>query len=252
MAGMKRSVWLCGTAAIIAMAAVSVPATAAPPDPHGQDTHVFTPPQAKLLLTRTLHRPLPDGKAIVTRRSYAVHIVREGTGYRVEGTLVEARVEAPPILAALAEIERKRPDTGIFPILLDATGMIVGGGGPAARAPLDRAAVVAAQTIGSSGLPALDMLQAQSFVSQLPSRAPRSQWPADIFHPVPGSRSESRMIALPGGSQGSVTIDIETQGPSPDGQLALLDRIVTTDLGGDRRVTREQWQLSRNPGDPGR
>jgi hypothetical protein len=247
MAGKKRSVWLCGTAALIAMAAVSVPAAGAPPGPAD-----FSPPRTQLLLTRTLHRPLPDGKEVITRRSYAVHIVPQAEGYRVEGSLVEARVEAPPILAALAEIERRRPDSGIFPILLDAKGMIVGGGGPFAEGPLGQAAVVAAETIGNSGLPAPDMLQAQEFVRQLPGRAPRNLWPNDIFHPVPGSRRESRTIALPGGGEGNVTIDIETQGPSQGGQIALLDRVVTTELAGDRRVTREQWQLSRDPGDPGR
>jgi hypothetical protein len=125
-------------------------------------------------------------------------------------------------------------------------------GVPFAEGPLNQAAVVAAETISSSGLPAPDMLQAQEFVRQLPDRAPRNLWPNDIFHPVPGSRRESRTIALPGGGEGSVTIDIKTQGPSLGGQIALLDRVVTTELAGDRRVTREQWQLSRDPGDPGR
>lgn len=247
MAGKKRSVWLCGTSAMLVAGALSVPAASAPSPPDN-----FAPPQAQLLLTRTLHRPLPDGKAIVTRRSYAVRILRDGAGYRVDGTLVETRVDAPPALASLAEIERRRPDNGNFPILLDANGLILGGAGLQSDGSLDRAAAVAAAAIGDSGLPAIDMLQVQAFIKQLPSRAPRSSWPADIFHPSPGKRSESRTIALPGGAEGHVTIEIEARGPARDGQLASLSRVVTTDLAGDMRVTREQWQLARGVHEPGR
>lgn len=247
MAGKNRSVWLWSASVILASAALSAPEVGS-----ASDGAVFAPPQAQLLLTRILHRPLPGGKAIVTRRSYTVRIVRDGAGYRVDGTLVEARVDAPPALAALAEIERQRPDIGLFPILLDASGMIIGGGGPLSEGSLDRAAAIAVEAIGSSGLPAIDMLQAQAFVRQLPGRAPRSQWPADIFHPVPGKRSESRQIALPGGNQGNVTIEIETQGPAQGGQLASLERVVTTDLAGDTRMTREQWQLVRGFSEAGR
>ena len=84
---------------------------------------------------------------------------------------------------------------------------------------------------------------AEAFIEQLPSRAPRSAWPADVFHPAPGRRSESRAVPLPGGVPGQVTIEIEAQGPDQDGQLASLSRVVTTDLAGDVRVTREQWRL---------
>jgi hypothetical protein len=212
----------------------------------------YSPPHSPLLLVRTLYRPLPDGKAIVTRRSYSIRIVPDGAGYRVEGELVQATVDAPPSLAALAEIERRRPETGMFPILLDARGQILGGGKVLSDGSLGRAAVVAAESIGGSGLQAIDMLQAQAFVRQLSSRSPRSQWPADVFNPAPGKRDEARIIALPGGNEGRVTIEIASQGMNKTGQVALLERVVTTDLGGDTRVTREQWLLAKPPSEAGR
>ena len=240
MADKNRSVWLCGTAAMLVMAGLAAPTASPASAPAG-----FAPPDVQLVLTRTVNRPLPGGKAIVVTRSYAVRIIREGSGYRVEGSLIEARAEAPPMLAAIAELERKRPDDGLFPILLDKDGFIAGGGSPRADGSLDRGAVIAAEAIGGSGMAAQDMTQAQAFVSQLRGHAARSQWPADIFRPLPGKRSESRMIALPGGAEGNVTIEIVGSGPGQGGQIAVLDRVVTTDLGGDRRVTQEQWQLSR-------
>ena len=244
--GGGKSGWLSGAAAVLTLSALgsAAPAAAAPDS--------FAPPLSQLLLTRTLLRPLPDGKAVTTRRSYAVQILRDGQGYRVEGRLIEATVDAPPSLAALAEIERQRPDNGMFPILLDAQGMIVGGGTVQSHDSLDRAAATTKERIGGADLSALDMLQAQSFVTQLRARSARSQWPADIFHPLPGRRSEERAIAVPGGGEGKVTIEIAASGAGAGGQLAALERIVTTDLAGDRRITREQWQLSRAQETPGR
>ena len=243
----QRSDWRIGTAALLLAATQGGPVLAATPQPA-----IYSPPHSPLLLTRTLYRPLPDGKAIITRRTYSVRIMPDGTGYRVEGELVQATVEAPPKLSALAELERQRPDAGMFPILLDAQGQILGGGNVRSDGALGRAAVIAAEAIGGSGLPAIDMLQAQAFVRQLSSRSPRSQWPADVFNPAPRKRDEARVIALPGGNEGRVTIEIASQGANHAGQVALLERVVTTDLAGDTRMTREQWQLSKAPSDASR
>jgi len=243
----RQSHWRIGTAAVLLLAAQGSAAVAASPQ-----LAIYSPPHAPLLLVRTLYRPLPDGKAIITRRSYAVRIVPDGAGYRVDGELVQATVDAPPSLAPLAEIERRRPDIGMFPILLDARGQISGGGNVQSDGSLGRAAAIAEDKIGGSGLSAIDMLQAQAFVKQLAARNPRSQWPTDVFNPAPGKRDESRVITLPGGREGLVTIAIATQGADETGQLALLERVVTTNLGGDTRVTREQWQLSRMPSELGR
>ena len=249
---MRRTDWRFGTAAVLLMAAQGSAALGSAASATTSPFAVFSPPRAPLLLIRTHYRPLHDGKAIITRRSYSVRIVPDDAGYRVDGELVQVTVDAPQSLAALAEIERRRPDIGMFPILLDAQGQILGGGNVQSDGSLGHAAIIAAESIGGSGLPAIDMLQAQAFVNHLASRSPRSQWPADVFNPVPGKRDEARVIALPGGSEGHVTIEIASQGANRAGQLALLERVVTTDLGGDTRVTREQWQLSKAPRDVSR
>ena len=78
--------------------------------------------------------------------------------------------------------------------------------------------------------------------------------PADliVLNPVPGKRDEARVIALPGGEEGHVIIEIASQSANRAGQVTLLERVVTTDLAGDIRVTREQWQLSKPPSDASR
>lgn len=239
--GTGMSGLLCGTAAMLVLAALS----SAPPAAAAASYEVFAPPSAQLVLTRTMLRPLPDGKAVTTRRSYQVRIVPVGSGYRVEGSLLAVNVDAPPSLAALAEIERHRPDEGMFPVMLDAHGIIVASGAVQAGGALEQAAAIAASRIGNSQLAVRDEISAQSFITQLRARAPRSQWPDDIFHPVPGRRTEQRVISLPGGGEGKVTIEIAASGQANDAQLASLERVITTDLAGERRVTRETWELTR-------
>jgi hypothetical protein len=209
-------------------------------------TALFAPPSGKLLLTRTLQRSLHDGKEVVTRRTYEVQIVREGAGYRVDGKLVDVQVETPPLLMALAEIERKRPDLGMFPILLDAQGMIVAGDSVHDDGSLDRASTVVSGRIANSGLPAIEMLQAQAFVKQLRARRPRSIWPVDVFNPGRQPERETRTVPVPGGGTGQVVIEMSSRAGAVDGRISELERLVITDLEGDKRVTRETWRLSRS------
>ncbi len=218
----------------------------APPVIAAAPTQPFVAPAGKLLLTRTLQRSLHDGKEVITRRIYEVQIVRDDPGFRVDGKLIDVQVETPPMLAALAEIERKRPDIGMFPILLNAQGMIIGGDSIQEDGSLDRASTVVSGRIANSGLPALEMLQAQAFVKQLRARRPRSVWPADVFNPSMQTQRETRNIPVPGGEAGQVLIELSSRGHTSSGQISELERLVITDLNGDKRVTRETWRLSRS------
>ncbi len=243
-----RSVWRSGTAAMLALAAIAGHAPAAAQPLAGE----FSPPTTSLLLSRTLVRALPDGKTITTRRDYEVRITRDGDGFRVDGALVNVAVDAPPSLMVLAELERRRPDTGMFPIRLDSRGIIVGSAERVPSTAVNQAVTHVSERIGASGLAAIDMLQAQAFIARLRNTAARSNWPNDVFRPAPGKRSEMRKLALPGGEAGEVTIEIESHGPGPAGQIAAMERIVTTNLAGDQRMTRERWRISRTPAELGR
>lgn len=232
--------WLAGVAAILPATWPYVPAQAAPTQPAA----LFAPPQTNMVLTRTVRRALSGNRELVVRRSYQVRIVPDGQGYRVEGALTGCTVEAPGSLQALAEIERKRPDTAMFPITLDGNGMIRSGSATGPGESLDRAADVASERLDAMRLSPRDLDQARAFVRQVQARAVGSQWPADLFHPAPGQRVERRSIPLPGGGTGSVTIEIAVRGTQEGGLLASLERVVITELDGDRRVTREEWTLA--------
>lgn len=230
------------TAILLAGAAAILPATmlsaATVPVPAAQ----FAPPDTRLLLTRTLRSPLADGKEIVSRRTYDVVIVPDGDGFRVEGTLVEVSVEAPPQLAPIAEIERRRPDTGVFPLRLDSRGMLVPGRRPIDRSALREAAGVANQVLDRELPGGAPPGVVGGFVAALESGAGESRWPEDLFRPTAGRRVERRKVALPDGGSGEVEVEIVASTGEQD--YARMERKVTTALGPSTRITREEWVLA--------
>ena len=235
---MRAMVWLAAVAAILPVSAASA-AEASPA------TIAFRPPQTPLLLTRTLRHVLHDGNAVVTRRSYRVTITAEPGGFRVDGALADVVLEGP-WLGSLAELERRRPDTGMFPMRLDANGMITAAADLAPSAQQREAIGVTTAAVTKLGLPAADGAQALRFVSQFEKQPYRTPWPTDLFHPATGIRRETRSIPLDEGG-GEVTTEIEARGDPESGLLALFTRRVTTDLGGDTRVVSEQWTLAPAP-----
>ncbi len=236
----RTAAWLAGVAAILPLVFLSPPVEAAPATPAG----AFTPPQTRMVLTRTVRRPLSGGRELVVRRSYEVQIVADGPGYRVDGQLTGCTVEAPESLKALAEIERNRPETSLFPIALDGKGNILSSAPARPNESLDRAADLVSGRLETIPLSPMDLEQARAFVRQVQARAAGSQWPADLFHPVPGRRTETKTIPLPGGERGSVAVEVTAQDQQSGGLLGSLERIVVTELEGDRRVTREEWTLA--------
>ena len=235
-----RAAWLAGIAALAlghTAPAASAPGPAETPGP-------FVAPERPMILTRTLRRPLPDGKEVISRRSYEVRFVADGEGFRIDGTLVDVAVEAPPSLAALAAVERGRGDAGMFPMRLDAGGRLLAGSDPQAGESIARALDIVARELGQMRLAAFDMMQAQAFAERFRQRPGISQWPADLFRPASGKHREERTIPLPGGARGHVTVEIEARGQGRGGLLVSLSRTVTTDLDGDLRMTFESWTLS--------
>lgn len=232
--------WLFATAAVMPLAALS----ATPPAISAQGA--FSPPQNQLVLTRVLHSPLADGNEVIARRSYAVRIKPDGDGFRVDGELLGCEVEAPPPLQALAEIERNRPDTDLFPMRLDRKGLLV----HSATAPQPgdatrNAAAVASKALEGSQLDGAGRAQAQGFVAQIKNKAVRTLWPSDLFRPAPGRRVEEHEYTLPDGGEGRITVEISARAASTPGVLTELERTVITEMAGSRRVTREEWTLSQ-------
>ena len=226
----------------------AVPAPAQPP---ASVRPVFAPPEGEpLLLTRTLRRELVDGKAIVATRRYRVNFTRSVTGWTIDGALVASEIEAPPALAALAAIERQRPDDALFPIRLDAAGVIqprdgtATPDGPAWRAALDKATKLAtARVMPANDGAALNLLVQQ--MQAVAGAATLSRWPTTLFLPNQGISREERRFALPEGTEGSIVAELECLPSERLETMGRAERRVMTEVAGTRRMTRELWSLER-------
>lgn len=210
---------------------------------HGATARHFAMPEIPLLLTRTVQRTLRDGGEIVIRRSYALRFSRLGKGFRVDGELVESTFSAPPKFGLLAQIERSRKDEGLFPILLDEAGRIVGG-----RAPQDPKAHEAGQRAALDALARMRLSgeirrEAEGFIRSISRSGGPAPWPADLFHPDAADRTERRHIALPGGDEGEVTVSFEAEGICAGSVPASVERTVVTEFAGTREVSRESWTM---------
>jgi len=227
------------------LAALVVPATLAlAPQARAEDRQ-FRAPTGPMLLTREFRRALADGQVLVVRRRYLVRFAPTATGYTVSGEPAGVEVDAPAAMADLAEVERNRSDGGIFPLELDRFGQIVAGPAPAETVDTTRARTAMAAYLARTDLTAQERTAAQAIAIKLQgqSQAAGSGWPADLFHPAPGQRSEARELALPDGRNGRVTVTVEASGGA-NGLLARMERRVATELGGTQRINIDRWTLA--------
>jgi hypothetical protein len=210
----------------------------------------FVPPELPQVLTRTVWRTLADGEQIVVRRRYAVQFTRNGDEFFLDGRLLDATVDAPPMLAALAELERKRGDEGLFPMRLDAAGRIrVGTNAAATTTVLREAAREQSQgLLAASPLAVAQRQESDAFLKQLVVQGAPVAWPADLFNPAKAEQNDHRRIALPDGQEGEVRISIKVVGSQPRSLPQSVERIVTTVLAGTARTSREQWTLAPHDG----
>ena len=205
----------------------------------------FAPPAEQLVLTRTVIRQLSGGQQIVVKRRFVIQFVPDGSGYVLNGSQLDVTVEVPPMLSSLAEIERQRVETGLFPAWLDASGLITPKPVPA---PGDERAASAmrgaAQSIlAASDLPAERKQEGALYLGELSAQPAGSPWPADLFRAAPGERHQHRVVTLPGGEQGQVDVVVRVTGLLPCGLPTTFERQITTVLGGTSRVSHEVWTI---------
>ncbi len=234
----RRAIFLAGAAALLPTLLASGQLGAVEPA-----AQTFAAPDTPLILTRTTIRALAGGRQIVVRRRYQVRIAPDGDGFRIDGQLVSAEVDAPAALRSLADLERNRQDDGLFPILLDDQGLIVSQRNAGDRSATSRAGALLISRISAQQITSSERATAGDFVSQVVRSGGESGWPRDLFSPQPGSRSEVRDVALPGGGVGELTITTEAQIDQASGRMESFSRTVLTRIEGGQRESRESWTL---------
>lgn len=239
---MRKTVLLAGAAALLPTIC-SVPLAAKASGP--ANTH-FAPPSSDMILTRIVWRELADGGSIMVRRSYAVRFVPEESGYRLDGHLIDATVDAPPELAPLAELERTRPDNSLFPIRLDGQGKVLSDGVAPIAETRQAAASIAQGVLAKAPMRPTDRAEALKQAKVLGTdNGVYGHVPLDLFQPQPGERHERRPVALPDGQTGAVEIAIKVADVQSGGLAGSVERTVTTELAGTRRVSREVWSIKQ-------
>lgn len=247
IAALQSAVLIATVTSVSAVTAQTAASSDAP-------TRIFAPPEGvPMVLSRTVRRELSDGKAIVATRRYRVTFHRTADGWTIEGALVGSEIEAPQRLAMLADIERQRPDPGLFPIRLDAAGLIVPRGpaaGPAAG-PADAmppAAIDEAIRLITAHFPsAADAKTRETAIEQvrmLASQGTMSLWPRTLFLPQAGTVREERSLAVGDGIDGAIVTEFEQSPAERHAMMARAERRIETRIGDTRRIARETWTLA--------
>ena len=208
---------------------------------------VFEPPLEPLLYTRRLVRELGGGLRLAVTRSFSVRFSPlPAGGYQVGGKQLTVEVAAPDKMAPFAELERGRVETGVFPLQLDIRGMITRGPGLASSHRLEQAVAEARRMIEERAVPTAERGEAEAFV-QLVHQAGAglaAYLPEDLFAPASHSRTERRAIDLPGSGGGEIEVTFTADADPQSGLMSRARRDIVTTIGGDRRITQEEWALA--------
>lgn len=205
-------------------------------------------PSGDMVLTRVLERSLADGKSIIVERQWIVRFDRTETGIAILGRQLSARVDAPPSLRQFAELEERRSTSAMFPILLDARGRIVSAGRPTDESLQREAFATATETLVSTLEDTARLADARAGLANLQksSESWLTQIPQDLFYPAAQGSHMARDLALDGGLKGSFKLDYDAEASVNGAWLSKAERHVTTEIDGQRKVSRESWTLSRD------
>jgi hypothetical protein len=218
--------------------AVPFPAAA-----HADDRIV--PPGGPMRYTRRLERTLGDNASFVVSRSYSVVFLPQPRGLRVEGQQIDVAISAPESLAAFVRLEREREELGLFPILLDDHGMIVGSAPDGESRQLDAAVREVSAELERRAFDPVGREELRQFASALQHQAGRmvTVLPPDLFAPAEPARRDSRQVSLPGGATGEVAVTFTAARDPVTKLMREATRVVDTSLSGGLRRTTETWRL---------
>lgn len=204
-------------------------------------------PGAPLQLVRVLQRRIGEDAAITVRRSWLVQCERQGRGIVLTGQQISADVSAPPHLAALAQIERQRDASAMFPLMLSDDGVILTPGNASAPDDILGSALTAAEAlIARQPVPADERERYRLYLAQVHQAGASllDSLPPDLFFPNGSAVERSHPVALPGGLTGRFTLVYSSE-PQPDAPwLKRAERRAMTDVAGITRAASEVWTLS--------
>lgn len=203
-------------------------------------------PDTPLRLDRVLQRTLGESDAITVRRSWMMQCQQQARGIVVTGRQIAAEVSAPPHLAPLAGIEQARDASGMFPLMLSDTGLILTPGSATDAEDEVAAALRAAEAlIAQQPVPADERERYRLYLAQvyLAGASLLDTLPPDLLFPTTGPARREEVIALPGGMSGSFAMEYVAQPQAGAPWLGRAERRVVTRIEGLERSASEVWTL---------
>ena len=203
-------------------------------------------PDMPLQLVRVLQRTLGENDAITVRRSWMLQCQQQARGIVVTGHQIAAEVSAPPHLAQLAGIEEARDASGMFPLMLSDSGLILTPGSATDAEDEVAAALRAAEVlIAQQPVPADERERYRMYLAQvyLAGTSLLDTLPPDLLFPTTGPARREEVIALPGGMSGSFTMDYAAHPQAGAPWLERAERRVVTRVEGLERSASEVWTL---------
>jgi hypothetical protein len=206
----------------------------------------FSPPTGPMTFTRRLQRGLADGNKLVVERGFAVSFAATAEGWTLAGRQVSVAVDAPARIAALAALERQRVETGLFPLTLDRSGMIVGSPDPRPAKELDQALAIVRSQLAKADFADDERKELAAFVRAVGEAGAKmgSALPGDLFAPRDTASRAERELALPGGGSGTIAVSFTALTDPATGLMRQARREILTMIADDRRLTREDWTLA--------
>lgn len=206
----------------------------------------FAPPAEHMRFSRSLIRELTGNAQIVVTRVWRVRFEPLGQGYSLQGEQIDVTVKVPPGLESLAELERRKVEAGMFPMMLSGDGLIMSDKAADPKPAIEQAIEQAAQTIAARNLPADDQRAVDEFLRTLQNSAQMAtnRLPRDLFSPRDLSRQDVRTVGLPGDIAGEIVIAFSAKTTEPLGLLNTAERVVTTRIGDSTKMSTERWALS--------
>lgn len=206
----------------------------------------FVPGAVACRLTRTVVRQLGRAGKLTVTREWSVRFATAGRGYRVTGEQAGVTVDAPPVLADLARIERERVEDSMFPLMLDPAGRMMDDAAVSAEAALADAVQDVRRRLADRAVSGRDLAEAERFLEALQAagQGTVAAWPRDLFAPGARSTTESQTVALPGGATGTVTVTTETTSDRASGLMERFERRVETRIGTQSRLGTETFILT--------
>lgn len=227
--------------------AALLPVIAQMPQPaSATDNARFAPPPGPMRYSRTLARQLAGGSLLVVERSFAVRFMPTSDGFALDGQQIDAKVKAPAALAQLAEVERARIETSLFPVRLHADGRIADGPDRPLAQELDQALAIARTQIARAGIDGLAEPEAAQFILALQQSAASllTALPTDLFAPAAYPRFHRGEVPLPDGTIGEILARFDALVDPATGVMRSAERRVVTIIADDRRETVESWALT--------